>query len=110
MPASMEALAAAEPDLRADAMLWPHHGHDPDAVGTFAERLGAKVLVASDARPLAPQPAPPWARARGVAIYHTGTDGAVTLDLTPEAVRVETFCPRADAADAQVEADGEPAD
>ena len=31
------------------------------------------------------------APADGIACYHTGRDGAVTVELLPEGVRVETF-------------------
>ena len=90
-PASIQALLDAEPDLKADAMLWPHHGHEPQAVGRFAHQVGAKVLVVSAGRPYRPQERPAWMKARGVACYHTGEEGAVTLELRPEGVYAETF-------------------
>jgi competence protein ComEC len=97
-PAAIAALLEAEPDLRADAMLWPHHGHDPDAVGGFARATGAKVLVISAGRPVTPVPNPPWLAEQGIARYHTGEAGAVTLELRPEGVCVETFLSRPQAA------------
>jgi competence protein ComEC len=92
MAASMGGLMEAEPDLRVDAMLWPHHGHDPDSEGRFAVRTGAKVLVASGARSLLPQMPPPWAKENRIACYHTGDDGAVTLELRPEGVAATALC------------------
>ena len=93
-PASIRALLEAEPDLRADAMLWPHHGHDPDAVGGFARATGAKVLVISSGRPVLAFSDPPWLAEQGIARYHTGEVGAVTLDLMPDGIRAETFLSR----------------
>jgi competence protein ComEC len=93
MPAGDLALLAADPDLRADVMLWPHHGHEPVAVGRLAQRLGAQVLVISAGRPLAPAPPPAWLREAGMTCYHTGESGAVTVDLLSDGPRVRTFCP-----------------
>jgi competence protein ComEC len=90
-PGGMEALARAEPGLRADAALWPHHGHDPDAFGRFAAAVGARTVVISDGRPFLPRASPPWLRALGGKCYHTGEDGAVTLELRPAGVYAETF-------------------
>jgi len=75
MPASMDTLVNAEPDLRADAMLWPHHGHEPDSVGRFAAAVGAKVLVTSSGKSFDPEPLPAWAKVRGIACYHTASRG-----------------------------------
>jgi competence protein ComEC len=106
MPAGMAALAAAEPSLRADAMLWPHHGHDPAAVGDFVARTGARVLVVSAARPRISEVEPPWLKGQGAAAcYRTGESGAITLDLGPAGLRVATFLGGA----ATVELDPEPA-
>jgi competence protein ComEC len=90
-PAAIDAFLVAEPHPRADAMLWPHHGHDPEAVGRLARAAGAKALVVSSARPFRPFERPAWLKELGAACYHTGEDGAVTLDLRPEGLRVETF-------------------
>jgi competence protein ComEC len=91
-PPAIDAFLAAEPEVRADAMLWPHHGHDPAAVERLATAAGAKVLVISSGRLPAAVAQPPWLKERGVACYHTGNDGAVTVDLRPEALSVATFC------------------
>jgi competence protein ComEC len=90
-PAGQAALLEAEPHLRADAMLWPHHGHEPAAIGRFAGAIGARMLIIPASRPFMPHPKPPWAAGRGIAILHTGEVGAVTLELRPEGVRAETF-------------------
>jgi competence protein ComEC len=97
-PASIALLLEVEPDLRADAMLWPHHGHDPDAVGGFARATGAKVLVISSGRPVLPLADPPWLAEQGARCYHTGEVGAVTVELRPEGVWAETFLSRPQAA------------
>jgi len=88
---AIDGLIEAEPDLRADAMLWPHHGHMPEAVGDLVRHTGAGMLVVSSVRPYGPWPGPAWAGERGVRCYHTGVDGAVTVELAPEGVRAETF-------------------
>jgi len=90
-PPAIDAFLEAEPRPRADAMLWPHHGHDPAAVERLATAAGAKVLVISSGRTVAPIAPPAWLKERGAACYHTGNDGAVTVDLLPEGLRVATF-------------------
>ncbi|MCX5684219.1 MAG: ComEC/Rec2 family competence protein, partial [Planctomycetota bacterium] len=91
-PPAIDAFLASEPQPRADAMLWPHHGHDPGAVERLATAAGAKVLVISSGRTVRPVPPPVWLKERGAACYHTGNDGAVTVDLWSEGLRVATFC------------------
>jgi len=91
-PAGMAALREAEPDLRADAMLWPHHGHAPEAVGGLAVACGAHVLVVSSAPPFAPSAKPEWQVQNRVASFNTGEVGAVTIELRPGQWHVETFC------------------
>ena len=83
-----------EPTLRADAMLWPHHGANTEAVGRYCRAAGVRTLVLSAGRMVPPRPPPAWVAEQGVALYHTAVDGAVTVDLRPEGVAVETFCPR----------------
>jgi competence protein ComEC len=83
-----------EPTLRADAMLWPHHGANTEAVGRYCRASGVRTVVLSAGRTLPPRPPPAWVAEQGVAFYQTGVDGAVTVDLRPEGVVVETFCPR----------------
>ena len=91
-PGAIDAFLAAEPGVRADAMLWPHHGHDPEAVERLATAAGAKVLVISSGRMVMPAAPPAWLKGRGVACYSTGNDGAITVELRPEGLRVATFC------------------
>jgi competence protein ComEC len=90
-PGAIDAFLATAPDVRADAMLWPHHGHDPEAVERLASAARTKVLVISSGRTVRPIAPPAWLKERGVACYHTGNDGAVTVDLRPEGLRVATF-------------------
>jgi competence protein ComEC len=107
-PAGIQELLEVEPDLRADAMLWPHHGHDPDAVGRLAAATGARALVVSDGRPLAPWQKPAWARERGAACFHTGQEGAVTLELRPEGLYAETFARGPAPPEPETDADEDP--
>jgi competence protein ComEC len=109
-PPAIEAFLAAEPGVRADAMLWPHHGHDPAAVERLAAAAGAKVLVVSSGRMVMPAAPPAWLKERGVACYHTGADGAVTVDLRPAGLRVATFCGGAVEVEEQPEEDVEAED
>jgi len=88
---AIAALLAAEPGLRADALLWPHHGHAPDEVRALVRHVGAEVVVISASSGWDPPPLPAWLAADGVACYHTGRDGAVTVELSPESVQAETF-------------------
>ena len=53
---------------------------------------------------------PAWLKERGVACYHTGVDGAVTVDLRPEGLRVATFCGGAVEPEEQPEEDAEAGD
>ena len=90
-PAAIAGLIAAEPHLRADAMLWPHHGHAEEAVGDLARHTGATTLVISAASQRRPPPVPPWLRQYGVTCLHTGRSGAVTVDMGLAGVRASTF-------------------
>ncbi|HUX01566.1 MAG TPA: hypothetical protein VMY35_11360, partial [Phycisphaerae bacterium] len=83
--AGIAALLAAEPLVRADVMLWPHHGSDPDAVGRLAEVAGAKVLIISAGPARAIPPRGPFTCLR------TAEHGAVTVDLEPDGVVTNAF-------------------
>jgi len=89
--AGIDALLASEPNLKADAMLWPHHGSDPDAVGRLAQATGAKTLVVSCGRVRAKEENPPWVAEQGIRCRWTGRDGAVTVMLDADGPTVETF-------------------
>ncbi|MCX5649585.1 MAG: ComEC/Rec2 family competence protein [Planctomycetota bacterium] len=88
---AIAALLAAEPNLKADVMLWPHHGSDPDAVGRLAQAAGAKVLVVSCGAVRAKEEDPPWVAEQDVRCRWTGRDGAVTVTLEANGPAVETF-------------------
>jgi len=90
-PAGMAALVKAEPHLRADLLLWPHHGHAEEAVCRLVQHTGAEVLVISPARSYRPAPIPTWLGEFGVACFHTGGSGAVTVDLAQAGLKVRTF-------------------
>jgi len=90
-PLAIAALLEAEPGLRADALLWPHHGHAPDEVRSLVRHTGANVAVISAASGWDPPVLPGWLTADGVMCYHTGRDGAVTVQLSPAGVRAGTF-------------------
>jgi competence protein ComEC len=89
--AAIDALLASEPHLKADAMLWPHHGSDPDAVGRLAQRAGAQALVVSCGRVRGEEGDPPWVAEQDVRCCRTGRDGAVTVTLEANGPAVETF-------------------
>jgi len=89
--AAIDALLAAEPNLKADVMLWPHHGSDPDAVGRLAQRAGAQALVVSCGPVRAQEKDPPWVAEQGIRCRWTGRDGAVTVTLEANGPAVETF-------------------
>jgi len=88
---AIAALLAAEPNLKADVMLWPHHGSDPDAVGRLAQRAGAQALVVSCGRVRGEEGDPPWVAEQDVRCCRTGRDGAVTVTLGTQGPTVETF-------------------
>jgi len=88
---AIAALLAAEPNLKADVMLWPHHGSDPDAVGRLAQRAGAQALVVSCGPVRAKEGDPPWVAEQDVRCCRTGRDGAVTVTLEANGPAVETF-------------------
>jgi len=90
-PPAIAGLMRAEPDLRADAVLWPHHGHGGEAVRSLLRHTGARVAVISAASGWDPEPLPAWLDEDGVTCYHTGRDGAVTVELAAEGVRAATF-------------------
>jgi len=90
-PPAIAGLIRAEPDLRAGAVLWPHHGHAPEAARDLLRHTGARVAVISAARGWNPRPLPAWLDEDGVTCYHTGRDGAVTVELGADGVRAETF-------------------
>jgi len=95
-PPAIAGLITAEPDLRAGAVLWPHHGHAPEAARDLLRHTGATVTVISAACGWNPHPLPSWLAEDGVACYHTGRDGTVTVELGAEGVRAETFLGHAD--------------
>jgi competence protein ComEC len=88
---AIDALLASEPHLKADAMLWPHHGSDPDAVGHFAQAAGAQVLVVSCGLVRAQEGDPSWVAEQGIQCCRTAEDGAVTVTLGADGPTVQTF-------------------
>ncbi len=90
-PPAISGLIAAEPDLRAGAVLWPHHGHAPEAARELLRHTGARVAVISAARGWNPRPLPAWLADDGVTCYHAGRHGTVTVELGDDGVQAETF-------------------
>ena len=87
----IDALLASEPHLKADAMLWPHHGSDPDAVGRLARAAGVKVVVVSCGLVRAQEKDPPWVAEQDIECRRTGRDGAVTVMLEAQGPAAEIF-------------------
>ena len=84
----VERMKATEPD---DAVLLPHHGEQSPELEVFLEHTGARIGVMSvggyrDGRR---EPTMRWPE--GFRIYKTYRDGAVSVFLGPDGVRVETF-------------------
>ena len=90
-PAGMAGLMTAEPFLRADLLLWPHHGQADEAVRRLVRHTGAEVLVISAAPSYRPRPTPKWLWELGMPCFHTGVSGAVTVDLAQAGLKVRTF-------------------
>jgi len=90
-PPAIAGLIATEPNLRADAVLWPHHGHGPAAARDLFRHTGARVAVISASTGWTPRPLPAWVAEDGITVYHTGRHGAVTVELEAQGVRAETF-------------------
>jgi competence protein ComEC len=90
-PPAVAGLMAAEPDLRADAVLWPHHGHAPEAARALLRHTGARVAVISAAAGWHPRPLPAWLAEDGVTCYHTGRDGTVTVEVGDDGAKASTF-------------------
>lgn len=90
-PSGLRALAALGADVRADVMLWPHHGHEPAAVGEFVRLVGAHAVVISAGRPYGTYAPPDWTKEQGVTLYHTGLSGSVAIELRPAGLYAETF-------------------
>ena len=91
--AGIAALLGTGTDLRADALLWPHHGGDADAVGRLAAAAGARWVVVSARGRAARRPDPLWVGRQGAVCLWTGHDGMVTLDLRPERAACVAFAP-----------------
>jgi len=90
-PPAIAGLIRAEPNLRADAVLWPHHGHAPEAARNLLRHTRARVAVISAARGWNPRPLPAWIAADGITCCHTGRDGTVTVELGTDGIRTMTF-------------------
>jgi len=90
-PPGMDALMKAEPFLRTDLMLWPHHGQADVAVRRLVRHTGAEVLVVSAARSYRPRPMPKWLWELEMPCFHTGVLGAVTVDVVQGGLKVRTF-------------------
>ena len=91
LPGDIEAGAEADlvgrgVDLSADALALPHHGSRSSSSRAFLEAVGAAIVVASaPCRGRFPMPSPIVVRraaATGAALWWTGRDGAVVLDLS----------------------------
>jgi competence protein ComEC len=77
-----------------DVVLWPHHGGESASVHRLFERTRCKAVVVSASRAFT---ARYQDESSGVPyrLYHTGRDGAVTVELGQGEVEVRTFHPGA---------------
>ncbi len=76
--------------LRADVLLLPHHGALTGELDAFLETVRPRVAVASTGRPLSSGTKKLLHR-RGIAVWSTYEDGAVTLDFGPDGLRIEGY-------------------
>lgn len=88
-------LLASGIDLRADALLVPHHGSRTSSTGPFLDAVGARTaLLAVGYRNRFRHPAPEVMSryaARGIAVHRTDLDGAITLAFEPDGERLATW-------------------
>jgi len=89
-PARLADMMAAG-DVSADAMLLPHHGEQSVELEAFLERTRARIGVMSVGRYRDSQRKPTMRWPEGFRIYKTYRDGAVSVFLGADGVRVETF-------------------
>ena len=96
--ATPDRLAAmtGEQDVRCDALLLPHHGERSEEVLRFLESSGVTSAVMSVGRYRDVSRRGGFAWPDGVRLYKTYRDGAVSVWLGGEAVRVEPFVPACD--------------
>jgi len=87
-PPAIEGLLAAEPGLRAQVVLWPHHGQPSEAVERLFARTGARVAVVSAAGGRGEARSGAGARLQSLLGFHTGREGMVSVEATHEGWRV----------------------
>ena len=82
-------------DLGADVIVAGRHGHDLSLGSAFLEATGARAIVASHADFPPEEKIPPTWRAacedRGIAVFHQGESGAVSITIDGEVLRLEGF-------------------
>ncbi len=77
-------------ELRADVLILPHHGAWADGLGRFLDAVQPSAAVASSGRPLNAEVRKLLQR-RGIAVWSTYDDGAVTFDFKPDKMRIEGY-------------------
>ena len=89
------ALRESGVDLRADVIVAGHHGYDGNLGTDFVRSTGARAIVVGHARfPASERVSESWRRAceeAGVAVFHQGESGAVTLTVDDDRLRIEGF-------------------
>ena len=93
-PSNLTDMVAAG-GLTADAVLLPHHGEQSPALARFLDATGARIAVMSAGRYRDARRKPVITWPQGLRLLKTYRDGAVSVLLGAEGVRVETFAGRA---------------
>ena len=87
----IDALLSRGADVTADVLLAPHHGRFEANLHALVQAVGPRVAIASGPRVARVEQAMPVFRAGGAAAFVTGSDGAVTVTLSPDALRIRTW-------------------
>ncbi len=79
-------LLRRHPNLRADAVVVPHHGSTNTLVPEFLEKLDARILICSCDRSQYERSNDTLIRETGSKLFHTSEDGAITVRVTKDGV------------------------
>ncbi len=76
--------------LRADVLVLPHHGAWTGELAVFLDAVNPRVAIASSGQPLS-SGTKRLLEERGISIWTTFDDGAVTLTFEPEVIWIESY-------------------